>query len=102
MPLPFYLPLPSTPPSVWRIDVHFRYVVASVPQQPGEEAPRAARLLGLSGYQFGEWLTGLKATIAQLEKTMVELGVVKIKTVGEPSITTPGPCGGNGSGVAQV
>lgn len=30
--------------------------------------------------KYKEWLTGLKATIAQLEKTMEELGVVKIKT----------------------
>jgi len=33
--------------------------------------------------KYKDWLTGLKATIAQLEKTMEELGVVKIKTVGE-------------------
>ena len=34
--------------------------------------------------KYKEWLMGLKATIAQLEKTMEELGVVKIKTVGQP------------------
>ena len=34
--------------------------------------------------KYKDWLTGLKATIMQLEKTMEELGVVKIKTVGEP------------------
>lgn len=33
--------------------------------------------------KYKDWLTGLKATILQLEKTMEELGVVKIKTVGE-------------------
>jgi molecular chaperone GrpE len=33
--------------------------------------------------KYKDWLTGLKATIMQLEKTMEELGVVKIKTVGE-------------------
>jgi len=33
--------------------------------------------------KYKDWLTGLKATIQQLEKTMEELGVVKIKTVGE-------------------
>lgn len=33
--------------------------------------------------KYADWLTGLKATIHQLEKTMEELGVVKIKTVGE-------------------
>ena len=34
--------------------------------------------------KYKEWLSGLKATIAQLEKTMEELGVMKIKTVGQP------------------
>ncbi|OGE88986.1 MAG: nucleotide exchange factor GrpE [Candidatus Doudnabacteria bacterium RIFCSPLOWO2_02_FULL_49_13] len=34
--------------------------------------------------KYKDWLTGLRATIQQLEKTMEELGVVKIKTVGEP------------------
>ena len=34
--------------------------------------------------KYKEWLTGLKATIMQLEKTMEELGVSKIKTVGQP------------------
>ncbi len=34
--------------------------------------------------KYTEWLTGLKATILQLEKNMEELGVVKIKTVGQP------------------
>lgn len=33
--------------------------------------------------KYKDWLAGLKATIQQLEKTMEELGVVKIKTVGE-------------------
>ncbi|MEJ0021566.1 MAG: nucleotide exchange factor GrpE [Candidatus Doudnabacteria bacterium] len=33
--------------------------------------------------KYKDWLTGLKATIQQLEKSMEELGVVKIKTVGE-------------------
>lgn len=33
--------------------------------------------------KYKDWLTGLRATIIQLEKTMEELGVVKIKTVGE-------------------
>ena len=33
--------------------------------------------------KYKDWLTGLKATIMQLEKTMEELGVVKIKTIGE-------------------
>ncbi len=33
--------------------------------------------------KYKDWLSGLKATIMQLEKTMEELGVVKIKTVGE-------------------
>lgn len=33
--------------------------------------------------KYKDWLLGLKATIIQLEKTMEELGVVKIKTVGE-------------------
>ncbi len=33
--------------------------------------------------KYKDWLTGLRATIQQLEKTMEELGVVKIKTVGE-------------------
>lgn len=33
--------------------------------------------------KYKDWLTGLKATILQLEKTMEELGVVKIKTIGE-------------------
>lgn len=32
--------------------------------------------------KYKDWLTGLKATILQLEKTMEELGVVKIKTMG--------------------
>jgi len=34
--------------------------------------------------KYKEWLVGLKATIAQLEKSLEELGVVKIKTVGTP------------------
>ncbi len=34
--------------------------------------------------KYKEWLLGLKATINQLEKTMEELGVVKIKTVNQP------------------
>lgn len=34
--------------------------------------------------KYKDWLTGLRATIIQLEKTMEELGVVKIKTVGNP------------------
>jgi molecular chaperone GrpE len=33
--------------------------------------------------KYKDWLTGLRATIQQLEKTMEELGVIKIKTVGE-------------------
>jgi molecular chaperone GrpE len=33
--------------------------------------------------RYKDWLTGLRATIVQLEKTMEELGVKKIKTVGE-------------------
>lgn len=33
--------------------------------------------------KYKDWLAGLKATIQQLEKTMEELGVVKIKTAGE-------------------
>ncbi|MEO8065455.1 MAG: nucleotide exchange factor GrpE [Candidatus Doudnabacteria bacterium] len=33
--------------------------------------------------KYKDWLTGLRATIQQLEKSMEELGVVKIKTVGE-------------------
>jgi molecular chaperone GrpE len=32
--------------------------------------------------KYKDWLLGLKATIIQLEKTMEELGVVKIKTMG--------------------
>lgn len=36
-----------------------------------------------SDEKYKDWLAGLKATIMQLEKTMEELGVVKIKTVGE-------------------
>ncbi|HEX9503311.1 MAG TPA: nucleotide exchange factor GrpE [Patescibacteria group bacterium] len=34
--------------------------------------------------KYKEWLTGLRATIQQLEKVMEELGVVKIKAVGQP------------------
>ena len=34
--------------------------------------------------KYKEWLAGLKATIIQLEKTMEELGVIKIITVGKP------------------
>ena len=34
--------------------------------------------------KYKEWLTGLRATIQQLEKTMEELGVVKIKAAGQP------------------
>ncbi len=33
--------------------------------------------------KYKDWITGLRATIQQLEKTMEELGVVKIKTMGE-------------------
>lgn len=33
--------------------------------------------------KYKDWLSGLKITITQLEKAMEELGVVKIKTVGE-------------------
>ncbi|HYC80036.1 MAG TPA: nucleotide exchange factor GrpE [Candidatus Binatia bacterium] len=33
--------------------------------------------------KYKDWLLGLKATIMQLEKTMEEMGVMKIKTVGE-------------------
>lgn len=33
--------------------------------------------------KYKDWLLGLKATIVQLEKTMEELGVTKIKTIGE-------------------
>ena len=33
--------------------------------------------------KYKDWIAGLRATIVQLEKTMEELGVVKIKTVGE-------------------
>jgi molecular chaperone GrpE len=36
-----------------------------------------------SDEKYKDWLLGLKATIMQLEKTMEELGVVKIKTVGQ-------------------
>ena len=36
-----------------------------------------------SDEKYKDWLAGLKATILQLEKTMEELGVVKMKTVGE-------------------
>ncbi|OGE82722.1 MAG: nucleotide exchange factor GrpE [Candidatus Doudnabacteria bacterium RIFCSPLOWO2_01_FULL_44_21] len=34
--------------------------------------------------KYKDWIAGLRATIQQLEKTMEELGVVKVKTVGEP------------------
>ncbi len=34
--------------------------------------------------KYKEWLQGLRATIQQLEKTMEELGVIKIKAVGQP------------------
>ena len=34
--------------------------------------------------KYKEWLMGLKGTIQQLEKSMEELGVMKIKTVGQP------------------
>lgn len=34
--------------------------------------------------KYKDWLLGLKATIMQLEKTMEELGVTKIKTIGQP------------------
>jgi molecular chaperone GrpE len=37
-----------------------------------------------SDEKYKDWLLGLKATIIQLEKTMEELGVTKIKTVGQP------------------
>jgi molecular chaperone GrpE len=37
-----------------------------------------------SDEKYKDWLLGLKATIMQLEKTMEELGVTKIKTVGQP------------------
>ena len=40
--------------------------------------------LAPSDEKYKDWLQGLKATIMQLEKTMEELGVVKIKTVGQP------------------
>lgn len=33
--------------------------------------------------KYKDWLTGLRATIMQLEKDMEELGLIKIKTVGE-------------------
>ncbi len=33
--------------------------------------------------KYKDWLTGLRVTIQQLEKTMEDLGVKKIKTVGE-------------------
>lgn len=33
--------------------------------------------------KYKDWLTGLRATIIQLEKTMEEMGVFKIKTTGE-------------------
>lgn len=33
--------------------------------------------------KYKDWLTGLKATIQQLEKTMEELGLKKIKTAGQ-------------------
>ncbi len=33
--------------------------------------------------KYKDWIAGLKATVMQLEKTMEELGVVKIRTVGE-------------------
>lgn len=36
-----------------------------------------------SDEKYKDWITGLRATIAQLEKTMEELGVVKMKTIGE-------------------
>ncbi len=38
--------------------------------------------------KYKDWLMGLTVTIQQLEKTMEELGVVKIKTVGEKFDTT--------------
>lgn len=33
--------------------------------------------------KYKDWITGLKATILQLEKTMEDLGLKKIKTVGQ-------------------
>ena len=33
--------------------------------------------------KYTEWIAGLRATIQQLEKTMEDLGVVKIKTLGQ-------------------
>ncbi|MBX4191495.1 MAG: nucleotide exchange factor GrpE [Candidatus Doudnabacteria bacterium] len=34
--------------------------------------------------KYKEWLAGLKATIQQLEKSMEDLGVYKVKTIGQP------------------
>lgn len=34
--------------------------------------------------KYKDWMLGLKATIMQLEKTMEEMGLVRIKTVGQP------------------
>lgn len=50
--------------------------------------------------KYKDWITGLRATIQQLEKTMEELGVVKIKTIGEQFDPTRHEAVGEDSGEA--
>jgi molecular chaperone GrpE len=50
---------------------------------PSLQSLEQALKLAPNDDKYKDWLAGLRATILQLEKTMAELGVKKIPTVGE-------------------
>lgn len=52
--------------------------------------------------KYKDWITGLKATIQQLEKTLEEMGLKKIKTVGEKFDLTRHEAVGHTDGEEEV
>jgi molecular chaperone GrpE len=64
--------------------VEFSKEITVIKLMPSLESLEQVLIYAPEDDKYKEWLTGLKATILQLEKTMEELGMVKIKTIGQP------------------
>lgn len=64
--------------------VEFSKEITVMKLMPSLESLEQVLVYAPNDEKYKDWITGLRATIAQLEKTMEELGVTKIKTVGQP------------------
>ena len=64
--------------------VEFSKQITVMKLMPSLESLEQVLIYAPDDPKYKEWLTGLKATIVQLEKNMEELGVTKIKTLGQP------------------